>query len=131
MRHLSMICLRAKCIDEVVDLVTLALAAVLPFRERCRRTYGYQRSRQHPTLLAGSEPGRQQSVVDLPGYRKSFELRRRNEQSGIVRKSVRSSVHIAFRSRNDAIAICINSCDFCCIGVEQTLLEIGDAGFKR
>src|SRR5262245_17086622 len=75
----------------------LAVVGVLALRCRNRRIHLHLSSGEHPGLLAGGEPRRQHAVIDFTSYGKPVELRRRDEESLVVFKSIRRSVDVAFR----------------------------------
>src|SRR5439155_22963274 len=107
---------------------SLPIVAVLTFRGGYRRTHGYKRSRQYPSLLTGREPGRQQPVVNLSGDRKAIELRGGDEQTRIVGEPIRGNVDVAFGGRDDPVMA--HPCDLCRIGVVKALRE-GHSRLKR
>src|SRR6266481_2387649 len=109
----------------------LPIVAVAPGRGIDRRTDRHPHTRQDPRTLARGKTRRQQPIVDLPRYREAVERRCRQEETGIVREAVRRGVDIAFRGRDDAIAVPVYSCAFSGVSIEQPSLKVLDLRFER
>jgi hypothetical protein len=73
---------------------------------------------------------RRQSVIDFARHRKAVEHRWRQEEAGIVFKTIRRGVDVAFRRGDDTVAVLVDARDFGGIGVEQPSLKLSDVGLE-
>jgi len=80
--------------------------------------------------LARGKARRQQSVIDFARHGKAVEHRWRQEEPGIVFKTIRRGVNVAFRGGDDAVAVLVDARDFSGIGIEQPSLKLSDVGLE-
>src|SRR5882762_4546787 len=89
----------------------LAIIRIAPFGGGHDGAYAYQCASQQPCALTWRKSRSQIAVIDFAGYGKAVEGGCREEQSFIIRESIRGRINISFTRRNDTVAVLIHPGD--------------------
>src|SRR5215813_10069854 len=109
----------------------LAIVGVAPGRGIHWGADRHPNACQNPRTLTRGEARRQQSVIDFARHGKAVEHRWRQEKPGIVFKTIRRGVNVAFRGGDDAVAVLVDARDFGGVGIEQPSLKLSDVRLER